>query len=116
MLSPDPARWDTDTAAPGAFVWLSRDSRFADAPASFVATLGGLAMLKGLAGPLHDMRFCPTGGISESNAAEFLSQPNVLCIGGSWMLDKAWLAAGDYARVRETTARAAQIVRDVRAN
>ncbi len=81
-------------------------------PASAV---GGLAMLKGLAGPLHDMRFCPTGGISESNAAEFLSQPNVLCIGGSWMLDKAWIAAGDYARVRETAARAAAIVREVRA-
>lgn len=80
-------------------------------PASAV---GGLAMLKGLAGPLHDMRFCPTGGISESNAAEFLSQPNVLCIGGSWMLDKGWLEVGDYARVRETAARAAQIVRDAR--
>lgn len=80
-------------------------------PASAV---GGLAMLKGLAGPLHDMRFCPTGGISESSAAEFLSQPNVLCIGGSWMLDKAWIAAGDWARVRETAARAAQIVREVR--
>ncbi|MCD9028700.1 bifunctional 4-hydroxy-2-oxoglutarate aldolase/2-dehydro-3-deoxy-phosphogluconate aldolase [Luteimonas sp. BDR2-5] len=80
-------------------------------PASAV---GGLAMLKGLAGPLHDMRFCPTGGISEANAAEFLSQPNVACIGGSWMLDKAWLAAGDYARVRDTAARAAEIVRQVR--
>ena len=76
--------------------------------------VGGLAMLKGLAGPLHDMRFCPTGGISESNAAEFLSQPNVLCIGGSWMLDKAWIAAGDWTRVRETAARAAAIVREVR--
>ena len=64
--------------------------------------------------PLHDMRFCPTGGISESNAAEFLSQPNVLCIGGSWMLDKGWLDVGDYGRVRETAARAAQIVRYVR--
>jgi tRNA A-37 threonylcarbamoyl transferase component Bud32 len=37
VLSPDPARWAADTAAPGAFVWLSRDSRFVDAPASFVA-------------------------------------------------------------------------------
>ncbi len=81
-------------------------------PASAV---GGLSMLKGLAGPLHDMRFCPTGGISESNAAEFLAQPNVLCIGGSWMLDKAWIAAGDWPRVRETAARAAQIVRAARA-
>lgn len=76
-------------------------------PASAV---GGLAMLKGLAGPLGQLKLCPTGGISESNAAEFLAQPNVLCIGGSWMVPKDWLAAGDWARVRESAARAAAIV------
>ncbi|TWG92734.1 2-keto-3-deoxy-phosphogluconate aldolase [Luteimonas sp. J16] len=76
-------------------------------PASAV---GGLAMLKGLAGPLGQLKLCPTGGISESNAAEFLAQPNVLCIGGSWMVPKEWLAAGDWARVRESAARAAAIV------
>ena len=102
-------------ATPTEFMAL-RERGFRNCKLFPASAVGGLAMLKGLAGPLHDMRFCPTGGISESNAAEFLSQPNVLCIGGSWMLDKAWLAAGDYARVRETTARAAQIVRDVRAN
>lgn len=76
-------------------------------PASAV---GGLAMLKGLAGPLGQLKLCPTGGISESNAAEFLAQPNVLCIGGSWMVPKDWLAAGDWAHVRESAARAAAIV------
>lgn len=76
-------------------------------PASAV---GGLAMLKGLAGPLGQLKLCPTGGISESNAAEFLAQPNVLCIGGSWMVPKDWLAAGDWARVRESATRAAAIV------
>jgi 2-dehydro-3-deoxyphosphogluconate aldolase / (4S)-4-hydroxy-2-oxoglutarate aldolase len=81
----------------------------------FPATaVGGLAMLKGLAGPLAGMRFCPTGGITEDNAGEFLSQPNVLCVGGSWMVPRAWLDSGDYGRVRETAARAAALVAAVR--
>ena len=100
-------------ATPTEFMAL-RERGFRNCKLFPASAVGGLAMLKGLAGPLHDMRFCPTGGISESNAAEFLSQPNVLCIGGSWMLDKAWIAAGDWARVRETAARAAQIVREGR--
>src|SRR3546814_2445491 len=57
--------------------------------------VGGLAMLKGLAGPLADLALCPTGGISEDNAAEFLAQPNVACVGGSWMVPRPWLAAGE---------------------
>lgn len=101
-------------ATPTEFLAL-RDHGFRNCKLFPASAVGGLAMLKGLAGPLHDMRFCPTGGISESNAAEFLAQPNVLCIGGSWMLDKAWIAAGDWTRVRETAARAAEIVRAARA-
>jgi 2-dehydro-3-deoxyphosphogluconate aldolase / (4S)-4-hydroxy-2-oxoglutarate aldolase len=82
----------------------------------FPATaVGGIAMLKGLAGPLAGLRFCPTGGIGEDNAVEFLSQPNVLCVGGSWMVPKAWLDQGDYGRVREAAARAAALVAGVRA-
>jgi 2-dehydro-3-deoxyphosphogluconate aldolase/(4S)-4-hydroxy-2-oxoglutarate aldolase len=72
--------------------------------------VGGLAMLKGLAGPLAELRLCPTGGISESDAGDYLAQPNVVCIGGSWMVAKAWLAAGDYASIRESSVRAAAIV------
>ncbi|MDR7192943.1 bifunctional 4-hydroxy-2-oxoglutarate aldolase/2-dehydro-3-deoxy-phosphogluconate aldolase [Luteimonas terrae] len=102
-------------ATPTEFMAL-RERGFRNCKLFPASAVGGLAMLKGLAGPLHDMRFCPTGGISESNAAEFLSQPNVLCIGGSWMLDKGWLEVGDYARVRETAARAVQIVQDVRSH
>ncbi|KRG68806.1 bifunctional 4-hydroxy-2-oxoglutarate aldolase/2-dehydro-3-deoxy-phosphogluconate aldolase [Pseudoxanthomonas dokdonensis] len=81
-------------------------------PASAV---GGLTMLKGLAGPLSDLKICPTGGISESNAAEFLSQPNVLCIGGSWMVPGNWIESGDWDKVRESSAKAASIVASVRA-
>ena len=77
--------------------------------------VGGLAMLKGLAGPLADLRVCPTGGITEDNAADFLAQPNVICIGGSWMVARAWIDAGDWQRVRDTAAQAAALVRSARA-
>ncbi|WP_141453110.1 bifunctional 4-hydroxy-2-oxoglutarate aldolase/2-dehydro-3-deoxy-phosphogluconate aldolase [Pseudoxanthomonas sp. z9] len=80
-------------------------------PASAV---GGLAMLKGLAGPLSELKLCPTGGIGEDTAADYLSQPNVVCIGGSWMVPKNWLEAGEWDKVRESSAKAAAIVRRVR--
>lgn len=77
----------------------------------FPATaVGGLAMLKGLAGPMAELKLCPTGGIGENDAADYLAQPNVVCIGGSWMVAKDWLATGDYAKVRESATRAAAIV------
>jgi len=52
-------------------------------PASAV---GGLSMLKALQGPLADFQFCPTGGLGEADAANYLALKNVACIGGSWML------------------------------
>jgi len=72
--------------------------------------VGGLAMLKGLAGPLAGLALCPTGGINEDNAAGFLAQPNVACVGGSWMVPGPWLAAGEWNKVREAARRAAAIV------
>ncbi len=82
----------------------------------FPATaVGGLAMLKGLAGPLSELKICPTGGITEDTAGEYLSQPNVVCIGGSWMVPGAWLRQGRWDKVRESSARAAAIVQRVRA-
>jgi 2-dehydro-3-deoxyphosphogluconate aldolase/(4S)-4-hydroxy-2-oxoglutarate aldolase len=74
------------------------------------AALGGTTMLKALHGPLPEMRLCPTGGITEADAAGYLALPNVACIGGSWMLAPAWIAAGDWTRVREAAARARTIV------
>ncbi|PCJ50024.1 MAG: keto-deoxy-phosphogluconate aldolase [Gammaproteobacteria bacterium] len=49
---------------------------------------GGAAYLKSLAGPLPQITFCPTGGISMANARNYLMLSNVACVGGSWMLDK----------------------------
>jgi 2-dehydro-3-deoxyphosphogluconate aldolase/(4S)-4-hydroxy-2-oxoglutarate aldolase len=49
-------------------------------------TSGGIPALKALAGPFHTAKFCPTGGISEANAPEWLALKNVLCVGGSWVV------------------------------
>ena len=77
----------------------------------FPATaVGGLAMIKGLAGPLAGLKLCPTGGIDEESAHEFLTQPNVICIGGSWMLPKRWVEDGEWDRIEACAAKAAAIV------
>jgi 2-dehydro-3-deoxyphosphogluconate aldolase/(4S)-4-hydroxy-2-oxoglutarate aldolase len=68
---------------------------------------GGVKLLASLAGPLPDLRFCPTGGIDLAKAPGYLALPNVLCVGGSWMLPKAALGAGDYATVEKLAREAA---------
>jgi 2-dehydro-3-deoxyphosphogluconate aldolase/(4S)-4-hydroxy-2-oxoglutarate aldolase len=65
-------------------------------PASAV---GGTALLKTVAGPLPQLRFCPTGGISAASAPEYLALPNVGCVGGSWFAPADALAAEDWARI-----------------
>lgn len=81
----------------------------------FPATaVGGLPLIKGVAGPMPDLKLCPTGGITENNAGDFLEQPNVVCIGGSWMVPTGWIENGEWDKVREASARAAQVVARVR--
>ncbi|MFG2795715.1 bifunctional 4-hydroxy-2-oxoglutarate aldolase/2-dehydro-3-deoxy-phosphogluconate aldolase [Streptomyces pseudovenezuelae] len=74
---------------------------------------GGTAYLKSLSGPLPQARFCPTGGIGPGNAPEYLSLPNVGCVGGTWMLPTDAIAARDWERVerlaREASALRAQV-------
>lgn len=60
---------------------------------------GGLGMLKALAGPLGDVRFCPTGGVSPANLQAFLQQPNVAMVGGSWLTPREALQARDWAHI-----------------
>jgi 2-dehydro-3-deoxyphosphogluconate aldolase / (4S)-4-hydroxy-2-oxoglutarate aldolase len=74
------------------------------------AAVGGITMLKALHGPLPDLMFCPTGGIGEADAAGYLAQPNVACIGGSWMVPRNWLQAGEWSKVTESAARARAII------
>ena len=68
--------------------------------------VGGARLLASLYAPLPDLVFCPTGGIDAAKALSYLALPNVLCVGGSWMLPKAALEAGDYSGI-EALARAA---------
>jgi 2-dehydro-3-deoxyphosphogluconate aldolase/(4S)-4-hydroxy-2-oxoglutarate aldolase len=60
---------------------------------------GGIPMLKALGGPFPDVFFCPTGGVSPENAAQFLALPNVKVCGGSWLTPADAVAAGDWARI-----------------
>jgi 2-dehydro-3-deoxyphosphogluconate aldolase/(4S)-4-hydroxy-2-oxoglutarate aldolase len=71
---------------------------------------GGIGWLKSIAGPLPDLRFCPTGGIDMKNAAAYLALPNVVAVGGSWVAPAAAVAAGDFGRVT-TLAREAAALR-----
>lgn len=72
------------------------------------AAAGGVALLKAWAGPFADITFCPTGGISAANAAEYLALGNVVVVGGSWLTPADALAAADWPRLtrlaREATA------------
>lgn len=74
------------------------------------AALGGIARIKALTGPFPELALCPTGGIAESEAPAYLAQPNVLCVGGSWMLPGDWLADGRFDLIQASAARAASLV------
>jgi 2-dehydro-3-deoxyphosphogluconate aldolase/(4S)-4-hydroxy-2-oxoglutarate aldolase len=87
---------------------LERGYRFAKCfPASAV---GGAALLKALAAPLPQIRFCPTGGVTPHNAPEYLGLPNVACVGGSWLTPANLLREGRWGEV-EALARAAAALR-----
>lgn len=64
-------------------------------------TAGGTPLLKALYGPFSQVRFCPTGGISPGNAAQYLSLPNVACVGGSWLTPAADMQAGNWKKLTE---------------
>lgn len=72
---------------------------------------GGVPMLKALNGPFPDARFCPTGGITRQNASEFLALPNVLCVGGSWVVPNAVVLAKDWAAIELLARDAASLAR-----
>lgn len=66
-------------------------------------TSGGLPAIKSLIGPFYNCKFCPTGGIRQDNAADWLTVPEILCVGGSWLVAKG---TPDVAAI-EAAARAA---------
>lgn len=70
---------------------------------------GGIGALKAFAGPLPQARFCPTGGIDAGSAPNFLALPNVITVGGSWMVPADRLAARDWAGIGQLAAAAAAL-------
>lgn len=62
---------------------------------------GGVNALKAFSGPLADIRFCPTGGITPSSYRDYLALKNVDCIGGSWIAPSDAMEQGDWNRITE---------------
>lgn len=60
---------------------------------------GGIPMLKAIQGPIPQVQFCPTGGITPSNYRDYLALKNVSCVGGSWLAPADKVKAGDFAAV-----------------
>ena len=60
---------------------------------------GGIKALRALAGPFPHVRFCPTGGIGETNAPQWLAEPNVIAVGGSWLCQPVDIKSGNWAGI-----------------
>ena len=72
---------------------------------------GGIKALRALAGPFPNIRVCPTGGIGEANAADWLAEPNVLAVGGSWLCPAADIRSGNWAGITAMCARTMKLLK-----
>jgi len=72
--------------------------------------INGPKMLKALHGPFPDIKFCPTGGVSPENAGDYLSMPNVICVGGSWMVPDQLVKAGEWDIIESLSKEAMEAV------
>ena len=76
--------------------------------------LGGPAMIKALSGPFPGLRFLPTGGVNAGNLRDYLSMKAVAACGGSWMVKKDLIAAGEFDRITAMVREAAALVKEIR--
>ena len=72
---------------------------------------GGLAALNALGGPFPNVRFCPTGGIGQDNAGEWLAHPKIVAVGGSWVAPASDIEAGNWAAIERRAKAAAALPR-----
>jgi 2-dehydro-3-deoxyphosphogluconate aldolase/(4S)-4-hydroxy-2-oxoglutarate aldolase len=75
---------------------------------------GGLSMINAVGAAFPKVKFMPTGGINASNVVEYLKSSKIFCCGGSWMVKGALIDAGDFNKIKELTAEAAEIVKSLR--
>ena len=85
--------------ATGSEIMMAQEDGFTELKFFPAMQSGGSALLKAWSGPFFDINFCPTGGLTPANAPEFLSLPNVRCVGGSWLTPADAMAAGNWARI-----------------
>lgn len=93
--------------ATGSEIMMAQEDGFNELKFFPAMQAGGPAMLRAWSGPFFDVKFCPTGGVTLQNAPDFLSLPNVVCVGGSWIVPADAFAQGDWARITQL-ARATQ--------
>jgi 2-dehydro-3-deoxyphosphogluconate aldolase/(4S)-4-hydroxy-2-oxoglutarate aldolase len=73
------------------------------------AVVGGIDFLKAIGGPISELKFCPTGGIKPTNAANYLALNNVMCVGGTWLTPAALVEQGDWQAIEELARKAAAL-------
>ncbi len=94
-------------------VMRARDHGFSLVKLFPAAQAGGLAMLKALGGPLGDMHFCPTGGVSLNNMVDFLKQPNVAMVGGSWLTPVECAEQGRWSDITRLAREATDLAKSI---
>lgn len=97
--------------ATGSEIMMAQEDGYTELKFFPAMQAGGPALLKAWAGPFFDVKFCPTGGVTQANAPELLALPNVACVGGSWLVPADALAKGDWARIEALAREAAGLAR-----
>ena len=85
--------------ATGSEIMMAQEDGYTELKFFPAMQAGGTALLKAWVGPFGGVMFCPTGGITPDNAAQFLQLGNVACVGGSWLTPAEALDQGDWARI-----------------
>ena len=97
--------------ATGSEIMMAQEGGYTELKFFPAMQAGGPGMLKAWSGPFFDVKFCPTGGVTQQNANDLLSLPNVACVGGSWLVPADALAQGDWARIEQLASEASQLLR-----
>jgi len=87
--------------ATGSELMMAQEDGFTELKFFPAMQAGGPAMLKAWSGPFFDVKFCPTGGVTLQNAPDFLALPNVVCVGGSWIVPVDAMAKGEWDKITQ---------------
>ena len=87
--------------ATGSEIMMAQEDGFTELKFFPAMQAGGPAMLKAWSGPFFDVKFCPTGGVTLQNAPELLALPNVICVGGSWIVPADAMLKGEWDKITQ---------------